>query len=272
MGKKQYKSTEEKVVGWFVLAMIGLGALSAIWPLLIAGGIGYGLYHLGTRQKRLTHSKTALRLEELKDSIGRADRQLNLLDEYLAKKNYPQYALLSHQLLPQLQTIREEANQLKSSIDKDIYQRIITKIHQVTTGIQEQLEQIGLTSDPAALSKEEEELMTLAPELLTSYRNIRADDQVIREKIKLSENRAELAALHDANMNRFDDILSGYLKIKAAPKDYHKADERLAQAKAALEQFDLQLDDTLRELNEDDLSDFEVSLRLMSKKETGYEA
>ena len=36
-------------------------------------------------------------------------------------------------------------------------------------------------------------------------------------------------------MDRFRDILDGYLKIKKAPKNYYNADERLAKAKAAME-------------------------------------
>ena len=86
------------------------------------------------------------------------------------------------------------------------------------------------------------------------------------EKIKKADNKEELTALHETNMQRFDDILTGYLKIKESPKDYYNAEERLAEAKAALEQFDLELDETLRQLNESGLKDFDVSLRMMRDK------
>ena len=39
----------------------------------------------------------------------------------------------------------------------------------------------------------------------------------------------------------------------------------------AIEQFDLDLDETLRQLNEADLRDFDISLRILTKKETNTE-
>lgn len=108
------------------------------------------------------------------------------------------------------------------------------------------------------------------PEIAAYVQNIEADDKLIRQKIeeKNPANRQELLAVHEANMNRFRDILDGYLKIKQSPKDYYQAEERLAKSRQALEKFDLDLDSTLRQLNEDDLMNFEVSLRLMTD-ETG---
>ena len=64
---------------------------------------------------------------------------------------------------------------------------------------------------------------------------------------------------------KFKTILEGYLKIKANPKNYNRAEERLQQAKAAIEQFDLELDQVLRELNETDMRDFDISLRILEK-------
>ena len=49
------------------------------------------------------------------------------------------------------------------------------------------------------------------------------------------------------------------------PKNYNRAEERLQQAKAAIEQFDLELDQVLRELNETDMRDFDISLRILEK-------
>ena len=39
----------------------------------------------------------------------------------------------------------------------------------------------------------------------------------------------------------------------------------MEQAKAAIEQFDLELDQVLRELNETDMRDFDISLRILGK-------
>lgn len=108
----------------------------------------------------------------------------------------------------------------------------------------------------------------LAPEILETYCNIQRDNQVILEKLEnATDKREELTAIHEANMNRFRDILQGYLKIKESPKDFFNAEERLAQAKLALETFDRDLDDTIKQFNEADMQDFEVSLRMMKKKE-----
>lgn len=73
-------------------------------------------------------------------------------------------------------------------------------------------------------------------------------------------------------MRRFQDILQGYLKIKETPKNYYNADERLQQALEAIQQFDLDLDETLRKLNESELKDFDVSLRMMKGSAQASEA
>ncbi|MGQ7462818.1 hypothetical protein ACTGZQ_09930 [Streptococcus suis] len=115
---------------------------------------------------------------------------------------------------------------------------------------------------------EQKYISELAPEILETYCNIQRDNQVILEKLEnATDKREELTAIHEANMNRFRDILQGYLKIKESPKDFFNAEERLAQARLALETFDRDLDDTIKQFNEADMQDFEISLRMMKKKE-----
>ena len=113
----------------------------------------------------------------------------------------------------------------------------------------------------------------LAPELLETIHNIQIDHEAILKKISQSEsnNKEELTAIHQSQMEHYEDILEGYLKIKTSPKDFYNAEERLSSAKAAIEQFDLDLDETLRQLNEADLRDFDISLRILSKKEPNTE-
>lgn len=108
----------------------------------------------------------------------------------------------------------------------------------------------------------------LAPELWPIIQNIQSDDRIIRQKIEEGglPNRQELLAVHEANMSRFQDILKGYLAIKASPKDYYQAEERLEQSRQALETFDGQLDETLRQINEGQMMDFEVSLRMVNQE------
>lgn len=264
MGKKykKHKSIEEQIIGIIVLLMIFGGALAALLPLAVAGLIGYGCYRLIKYQLTRGQNQTALRLQHLKETIATTDQQLQVLDKHLENKAYEDYETLSRQLLPQLKTIQTEATSLRAKMGDQVYGRISRKVTQVTGDITTKLDEL---SELLATSKEERLIERIAPEILASYRNIKTDDEVIREKLKTVDNRAELTALHDANMNRFEDILEGYLKIKQAPKDFYNAEERLALAKTALEQFDLDLDDTLRQLNEENMTDFEISLRLMTK-------
>lgn len=273
MRRRYYrKKSDHLIVAGIMLAIFGVGIVLALLPLMVAGGIGFLVYRwLVSRPKQLNTPAHNPRLQDLNDQIGRADRQIHLLEDYLNQKEYTQYGVLSRQLLPQLETIQQKAEQLKSEMGLAVYQRISTKVKQTTGDIKTQLDKLGFPVDYQPLNSEEERVQHLAPELLTSYRNIRLDDRIIRDKIKTSPNRSELTALHDANMKRFEDILAGYLAIKQSPKDFHQAQERLERAKATLEQFDLDLDETLKELNEKDLSDFEVSLRLMSKQEVEHE-
>lgn len=282
MAKKQYyyNPYRRKKPSWgrfwgilFLLVVLtnGLGG-SEMAALLFLTGVGggclYGGYRLTTRQSRLEKHNTALRLQDLKESIGRVDRQVKLLDTYLAEKAYTQYGVLARQVLPQIASITEEAQNLKKYMDLAIYKRINKKAESLTVDIVQQLKLLDLPSEmaPEPETDEEARIAKIAPEILTSYQNIQRDHKTILEKIKTTDNQAELLALHETNMKRFEDILSGYLKIKEMPKNFHNADERLELAKLALEKFDLELDQTLRELNESDLADFEVSLRMMTKQ------
>lgn len=114
----------------------------------------------------------------------------------------------------------------------------------------------------------QEQIARLAPEILETYCNVQRDHLVVCEKLQANlDKKEELTALHEANMQRFEDILEGYLKMKASPKDFFNATERLQQAKEAMEQFDSQLDETIRQFNEEDMRDFEISLRMMRKEE-----
>ena len=109
----------------------------------------------------------------------------------------------------------------------------------------------------------------LAPELLETIHNIQIDHEAILKKISQSEsnNKEELTAIHQSQMEHYEDILEGYLKIKTSSERFpYNAEERLSSAKAAIEQFDLDLDETLCQLNEADLRDFDISSRILSKK------
>ncbi|MBM7636301.1 hypothetical protein [Streptococcus saliviloxodontae] len=269
MGRKPYRkhSSLGSITGIAVLVLVAIALfIQYILPLLLLGGAGYGIYKLATRKSSLQKVNTTARLQELKESIGRCDRQLKLLANYLDEKDYTQYAVLANQVLPQLDSIDKEAKDLKNDMDFTIYKRIIKKTQDETNDITAQLHKLHVTPNSLPKDRKEKDIYQLAPEILETYQNIQTDHQLILEKLKEAENKAELEAIHDINMKRFDDILQGYLQIKQSPKDYYNADERLAQAKAALEKFDEDLDETLRQLNESQLSDFDISLRMMEQR------
>lgn len=258
------------IIGVIIVISVLGSLLGALLPFLVMGAVGYGVYYLATRQSRLDKVNTAQRLQDLKDTIQQADRQVKLLDAYLDDKDYTQYSVVARQLLPKIQDIQSEAGALKDKMDLNIYKRVTRKAIQVEEDIKLQLEKLDIIPSTAPASDEEKDILKRAPELNQVYTNIQRDHAAIIDKIEGMDNKAELTALHQANMHRFEDILAGYLKIKESPKDFYNAEERLSQAKAALEKFDLDLDETLRQLNESDLKDFDVSLRMMNAKHKDY--
>lgn len=257
------------IIGVIILIALLERLLEIILPIVLIAGIGYGVYYLATKkQTRLEKINTEQRLQDLKDSIRLADRQVKLLDNYLDKKDYTKYVVVARQLLPKIRNIKTEVTDLKSKMDLKISKRILQKAKSVEDDILLQLEKLDVSPTTPQASGEEKELLQYAPELTKLYNNIQKDHLTILEKIENVDNKEELTALHEADMGRFRDILEGYLKIKKSPKDYYNAEERLAQAKTAMEKIDLALDETLRKLNESDLKDFDISLRMMADDDT----
>lgn len=111
----------------------------------------------------------------------------------------------------------------------------------------------------------QKDLNRLAPEIEPICARILSDHAAILEVIEGANipSKQELLTIQASRMKQFDDIVKGYLKIKANQKNYYNPQERLTKAQLALEQFDLELDETLRQLNESDMMDFEVSLRML---------
>lgn len=246
--------------GIFLLALLVQLAI----PLAICAALGFGGYYLYRRWRYPLLQDHSLQdqIELLKARIGQADQDIHQLEVATDE----QYRSLARQVLIEIDGIHKEANRLKHYLEEGVYQRIDKKVRSVRAEIQVRLEKIDYISkvvQTEPLSPQE-----LAPELRQTLDNIAIDHQAILDKIAASDsgNKEELTALHQMDMERFEKILDGYLKIKAEPKNYKNAEERLAQAKAALEQFDLELDETLQELNEADLRDFDISLRILNKK------
>ena len=263
---------------WILIFVFGSGAVaSSLIPIAILGAIGYGIYRHQSQKKVRIEAKQASigRIEDLKSEIGHADRRIKELEGYQEDGDQESYQNLALEILPQLTYIKNAANDLRGEIPTSVYQRIQTKIRTVTDEIDEQLKKIEREKKRKEAQPKKTSLEELAPELVATVRNIQIDHEAILQKISQSEsnNKEELTAIHQSQMEHYEDILEGYLKIKASPKDFYNAEERLAKAKAAIEQFDLDLDEALRQLNEADLRDFDISLRILDKEkqtDTGF--
>ena len=263
---------------WILVFVFGSGAVASyLIPIAILGAIGYGIYRHQSQKKVRIEAKQASigRIEDLKSEIGQADRRIKKLEGYQEDGDQESYQNLALEILPQLTYIKNAANDLRGEIPASVYQRIQTKIRTVTDEIDEQLRKIEREKKRKEAQPKKTSLEELAPELVATVRNIQIDHEAILQKISQSEsnNKEELTAIHQSQMEHYEDILQGYLKIKASPKDFYNAEERLAKAKAAIEQFDLDLDEALRQLNEADLRDFDISLRILDKgkqTDTGF--
>ena len=263
---------------WILVFVFGSGAVASyLIPIAILGAIGYGIYrHQSQKKVRIEAKQVSIgRIEDLKSEIGQADRRIKKLEGYQEDGDQESYQNLALEILPQLTYIKNAANDLRGEIPASVYQRIQTKIRTVTDEIDEQLRKIEREKKRKEAQPKKTSLEELAPELVATVRNIQIDHEAILQKISQSEsnNKEELTAIHQSQMEHYEDILEGYLKIKASPKDFYNAEERLAKAKAAIEQFDLDLDEALRQLNEADLRDFDISLRILDKEkqtDTGF--
>lgn len=263
---------------WILVFVFGSGAVASyLIPIAILGAIGYGIYRHQSQKKVRIEAKQASisRIEDLKSEIGHADRRIKELEGYQEDGDQESYQNLALEILPQLAYIKNAANDLRGEIPTSVYQRIQTKIRTVTDEIDEQLKKIEREKKRKEAQPKKTSLEELAPELVATVRNIQIDHEAILQKISQSEsnNKEELTAIHQSQMEHYEDILEGYLKIKASPKDFYNVEERLAKAKAAIEQFDLDLDEALRQLNEADLRDFDISLRILDKEkhtDTGF--
>ena len=256
---------------WILVFVFGSGAVASyLIPIAILGAIGYGIYRHQSQKKVRIEAKQASigRIEDLKSEIGHADRRIKELEGYQEDGDQESYQNLALEILPQLTYIKNTANDLRGEIPTSVYQRIQTKIRTVTDEIDEQLQKIEREKKRKEAQPKKTSLEELAPELVATVRNIQIDHEAILQKISQSEsnNKEELTAIHQSQMEHYEDILEGYLKIKASPKDFYNAEERLTKAKAAIEQFDLDLDEALRQLNEADLRDFDISLRILDKE------
>lgn len=269
MGNRYYPPQKNKNAGLIALGVIILLVIiTNLIPLLVMIGVGAGAYYLITEKSRKQKKLYQTQILQLDTSLKKSEQELQGLGQLLDRQEYLQFEKVAKRLLQGLTSLSYTAHSLQPHMEVGHFTAISQRINNQKVAIQQQLQQLHISPDSQPATSEEEMILRMAPEIIQTHRNIQTDHQLILKKITEADNAAELKALHETNMKRFKDILDGYLRIKASPKDYYNADERLHQAKIALEQFDLDLDETLRQLNESELKDFEISLRMMNTQKT----
>ena len=254
-----------------LLVLLAISFIMSFWYILLPLGLLIGYVYKRDDIHRFLNSDQIKRIQTLIFSIRSGYEKHQ---ELLAEKGENQSVLqLRKRLLGQLfeldQLYQKVGKYLDAYASKEAVDTLQLKYQlklPETKVEKETSEQVspsgGRVMDEKAMISE------IAPEILETYCNIQRDNLVILEKLEnTSDKKEELTAIHEANMQRFNDILQGYVKIKKSPKDYFNAEERLTQAKLAMESFDKDLDDTIKKFNEADMKDFEVSLRMMKREE-----
>ncbi|MGT2783981.1 hypothetical protein [Streptococcus merionis] len=233
-----------------IVVLLGIGALSI--PAL----------------KNAERKRTQAKLSFLTTRLSSNAKQLAMTT---ATKFPTDYQRLQQQVATDMTELSKLLKAKEGAISFDLSQSAWDLIEESSALLPTQ----GVIKRPQRTLNQDEKLLLTSghlkkavPELWPTLENIQQDDAEIRQKIqeKNLPNQQELLAVHEANMARYQDILDGYLKIKAEPKAYYQAEERLLKSQRALAKFDEDLDETLRQINEDDMMNFEISLRMMNQE------
>ncbi|WP_363316349.1 hypothetical protein [Streptococcus suis] len=254
-----------------LLVLLAISFVMSFWYILLPIGLLIGYFYKREAIQRFLNRDSIKRLQVLALSIRSGYEKHQ---ELLVEKGEDKVVLqLRSRLLGQLfeldQLYQKVGKYLDGYESKEVVDTLQLKYHlKLPEAKTEKNTDTQVSTSGNAVMDEQGMIADLAPEILETYCNIQRDNLVILEKLeKATDKREELTAIHEANMSRFNDILQGYLKIKKSPKDYFNAEERLVQAKSAMEIFDKDLDDTIKQFNEADMKDFEVSLRMMKREE-----
>ncbi|HFI0641195.1 TPA: hypothetical protein ACGO14_001096 [Streptococcus suis] len=266
---KKYGKNNSGLVA--LLVLLAIGFVMSFWYILLPIGLLIGYFYKREAIQRFLNRDSIKRLQVLALSIRSGYEKHQ---ELLVEKGEDKVVLqLRSRLLGQLfeldQLYQKVGKYLNGYESKEVVDTLQLKYHlKLPEAKTEKNTDTQVSTGGNAVMDEQGMIADLAPEILETYCNIQRDNLVILEKLeKAIDKREELTAIHEANMSRFNDILQGYLKIKKSPKDYFNAEERLVQAKSAMEIFDKALDDTIKQFNEADMKDFEVSLRMMKREE-----
>ncbi|MEW4353326.1 hypothetical protein AB1I63_00255 [Streptococcus pneumoniae] len=248
--------------GWTLLALLFvLGFIVQYFiPIVVVLGLAGTGYYFFKRNQTNQQVSLTMQVDELKKLIASTDRKIHRLDQY-KKEDSERYIALAGEVEGQLAIIEDKTQRLQTEIEPAVVKRIFDKIDEVR-------EEISLSRAELEETHKTPSFKDLPEDVQQIIRNIKIDHKAITEKIEQSEsgNKEELMAVHHMQMERFEDILEGYQKMLEAPKNYYHAKERLEAAVSAMKQFDLDLDETLKQLNEADMRDFDISLRIIKHK------
>ena len=257
-----------------VIMLVGIFMVPS-WLSAILGVIGLVLTLLvmfGSNNKKGTTRYTDDRdSQRLADSLIEQAKELKLytdrLEFFEGNKDYDNYDKLVQELYPKLDDFEDLLQELKGRIPDDVFQNLVNR----TIYIRAETDRRRATMMEIKEEKETKELEEkYLAELQPSMNQIKEASETLLQKIDAADlqNKDELKALHETHLNRYQDIVEGYVMMKKNPDDYHDVEDRLSRAQAALEKMVEDLNKMIIQINEGDLRDFDISLRLMEKEGT----
>lgn len=102
--------------------------------------------------------------------------------------------------------------------------------------------------------------------IIKTIQEIERQNIVILEKIqKFSDRREELITSQEIYIKRFSDVVDGYYKIIENPNLVENSEQRLEEAETIIVNFYDQQIATLKMLNNNELREFDISLKLLKE-------
>lgn len=236
-----------------------IGFTSILW-----GGYAVTSHLPGKEQPKLTGKKPKAlgAIQDLKHRVKDLNQALETLAQHRPRLDWASYREKAVDLLQALDQLKTDLTKQRRRLSTTTYKRLMARIETEENQLKETLTAEQAPAQPA----KEPDLADLPLDIRETVLAIYADNQTIIEQVKASTsgNQAELLQLHQTNMDRFQSILTGYLAIQKSPSHYFDAQNRLDTAKTSMEAFAHSLKEQLRQLNENDMREFEVNLRLLN--------
>lgn len=258
---------EQKQTGgcikWFLI-LFGIGLLIQYWYifLVIALIIAYWFFRKNQQKKNLQKER-----EYFEGLLERSAKDYKKFLFFQEEGDEESMVQIGEPLLGQLDAIAQSLKGIEELLGFDAYQ-LAYRLVKSKAQIVDILESFRRETEQATGKTFANMVQTTAPEIYDLYESIHEKNVEIDSLIQQMANNQveELTAEHGVVVDRFSDILSGYLKIKQNPEHYHEAEKRLIKARQALELLEKQLTFSLRQLNEENLAEFEISLQMIQQE------